>query len=97
MMVLKIFSHYKPLRTPANMLVMNLAFSDLMLMFTLIPESCIYFSFWEARGSLDGLDVKSMLSVVNFLNVFIYFNNMHYSIPPLNIVFPFIVNLLFEY
>ena len=46
---------------------------------------------------MDGLDVKSMLSVVNFLNVFIYFNNMHYSIPPLNIVFPFIVNLLFEY
>ena len=43
MMVLKIFSNYKSLRTPANMLVMNLAFSDLMLMLSLIPESCINF------------------------------------------------------
>nr|CAH0098681.1 unnamed protein product [Daphnia galeata] len=42
-MVLKIFSHFKSLRTPANMLVINLAVSDLMLMFTLIPEACYNF------------------------------------------------------
>ena len=42
-MVLKIFSHFKSLRTPANMLVINLAVSDLMLMFTLIPEAVYNF------------------------------------------------------
>jgi r-opsin len=35
-LVLKIFSRYKSLRTPANMLVMNLAISDLLLMLALI-------------------------------------------------------------
>lgn len=42
-MVLKIFSHYSPLRTPANMLVINLAVSDLMLMLSLIPEAVYNF------------------------------------------------------
>ena len=40
-MVLRIFSHYQSLRTPANMLIMNLAVSDLFLMISLIPE-CSY-------------------------------------------------------
>lgn len=42
-MVLKIFSTYPSIRTPANMLVINLAVSDLMLMLTLIPEAVINF------------------------------------------------------
>ena len=42
-MVLKIFSRYDKLRTPSNMLVVNLAFSDLMLMLTLVPESVYNF------------------------------------------------------
>ncbi len=42
-LVLKIFSHYKSLRTPANMLVMNLAISDLLLMISLIPEAVYNF------------------------------------------------------
>ena len=36
--VLKIFSSFPALRTPANMLVMNLAFSDFCLMLSLFPE-----------------------------------------------------------
>jgi len=36
--VLKIFSSFPALRTPANMLVMNLAFSDFCLMLALFPE-----------------------------------------------------------
>ena len=39
--VLKIFSRFQALRTPANMLVMNLAVSDLILMLALFPE-CVY-------------------------------------------------------
>ncbi|KAK4037275.1 hypothetical protein OUZ56_029311 [Daphnia magna] len=38
---LRIFGRNPALRTPANMLVMNLAMSDLLLMITLIPE-CVY-------------------------------------------------------
>ena len=41
--VLKIFSSYPALRTPANMLVLNLAFSDFCLMIALIPECCYSF------------------------------------------------------
>ena len=36
--VLRIFGRCQSLRTPSNMLVMNLAVSDLMLMITLMPE-----------------------------------------------------------
>jgi r-opsin len=36
--VLRIFGRCPSLRTPSNMLVMNLAVSDLMLMITLMPE-----------------------------------------------------------
>jgi len=39
--VLRIFGGNPALRTPANMLVMNLAVSDLLLMICLIPE-CVY-------------------------------------------------------
>ena len=42
-MVLKIYSHYKSLRTPANMLIINLAVSDLCLMISLIPEAVYNF------------------------------------------------------
>lgn len=42
-MVLKIFSHYPNIRSPANMLVINLAVSDLLLMLSLIPEAVINF------------------------------------------------------
>lgn len=41
--VLKIFSSYPALRTPSNMLVINLAISDFMLMMTLVPESIYNF------------------------------------------------------
>ncbi|XP_065575063.1 compound eye opsin BCRH2-like [Artemia franciscana] len=40
-MVLKIFGKYPALRTPSNVYVMNLAFSDFTLMITLLPE-CIW-------------------------------------------------------
>ena len=40
-MVLKIFSHYTSLRTPANMLIINLAVSDLGIVIGLFPE-CVY-------------------------------------------------------
>ena len=40
-MVLRIYSKFPALRTPANLLVMNLAFTDFLLMVTLIPE-CVY-------------------------------------------------------
>ena len=40
-MVLRILSSFPALRTPANLLVMNLAVSDFLLMITLIPE-CVY-------------------------------------------------------
>lgn len=39
--VLKIFSSFPALRTPSNMLVINLAVSDFLLMFSLLPE-CTY-------------------------------------------------------
>ena len=42
-MVLRIFSRYQPLRTPANLLLKNLAVSDLCLMISLIPEACYNF------------------------------------------------------
>ena len=42
-MVLKIFSRFKSLRTPANMLVVNLAVSDLLLILSLVPEAVINF------------------------------------------------------
>lgn len=42
-MVLKIFAHFPSLKSPINMLVINLAFSDLMLMLTLIPEAVYNF------------------------------------------------------
>lgn len=40
-MVLRIFGRYPALRTPANLLVINLAVSDFLLMVSLIPE-CVY-------------------------------------------------------
>ena len=42
-MVLRIFSNYKELRTPANMLVINLAISDLGIVIGLFPECCYNF------------------------------------------------------
>jgi r-opsin len=41
--VLRIFGKYKSLRSPANVLVMNLAISDMLLMFGLIPEAVYNF------------------------------------------------------
>jgi len=40
-MVLRIYNKFPSLKTPANLLVMNLAFTDLVLMLSLIPE-CVY-------------------------------------------------------
>jgi len=42
-LVLYIFTKHAPLRTPSNMLVMNLALSDLCIMGTLFPECVINF------------------------------------------------------
>lgn len=42
-MVLRILSRNPSLRTPANILVMNLAISDFLLMVTLIPEAVYNF------------------------------------------------------
>ena len=39
--VLKIFSRFDQLRTPSNMLIMNLALSDLILTLMMMPE-CTY-------------------------------------------------------
>ena len=41
--VLRIFSGNPNLRTPSNMLVLNLAASDLMLMICLLPEAVFNF------------------------------------------------------
>jgi len=40
-MVMYIFSSTKPLRTPSNLLVVNLAFSDFLMMFTMSPPMVI--------------------------------------------------------
>lgn len=40
-MVIYIFSSTKPLRTPSNLLVVNLAFSDFLMMFTMAPPMVI--------------------------------------------------------
>ncbi|XP_057380856.1 compound eye opsin BCRH2-like [Daphnia carinata] len=42
-MVLRILGSFPALRTPANMLVMNLAVSDFLLMISLLPEACYNF------------------------------------------------------
>ena len=42
-MVLRILGSFPALRTPANMLVMNLAVFDFLLMITLFPEECYNF------------------------------------------------------
>lgn len=42
-MVLRILSRNPTLRTPANILVMNLAVSDFMLMISLLPEAVYNF------------------------------------------------------
>jgi r-opsin len=65
-MVLKIFGHFKNLRTPANMLVINLAVSDLMLMFSLIPEAVYNFFLggpWQF-GHI-GCQIHSFCGIVN--------------------------------
>ena len=47
-MVIYIFSSTKALRTPSNLLVLNLAFSDFCLMFTMCPIMVIncYYETW---------------------------------------------------
>ncbi|KAJ8871341.1 hypothetical protein PR048_027658 [Dryococelus australis] len=47
-MVIYIFSTTKPLRTPSNLLVVNLAFSDFLMMFTMSPPMVIncYYETW---------------------------------------------------
>lgn len=47
-MVIYIFSTTKPLRTPSNLLVVNLAFSDFCMMFTMSPTMVIncYYETW---------------------------------------------------
>nr|APY20613.1 long wavelength sensitive opsin [Inocellia crassicornis] len=40
-MVIYIFSSTKPLRTPSNLLVVNLAFSDFLMMFTMAPPMVV--------------------------------------------------------
>lgn len=42
-MVLRMFARYEVLRTPANVLVMNLTLSDLCLMLSLVPECLVNF------------------------------------------------------
>lgn len=65
-MVLKIFNHFKSLRTPANMLVINLAVSDLMLMFTLIPEAVFnFFSGGPWQFGHLGCQIHSFCGTIN--------------------------------
>nr|QWV42729.1 long wavelength sensitive opsin [Hylobius abietis] len=47
-MVVYIFTSTKPLRTPSNLLVVNLAFSDFLMMFTMSPPMVIncYYETW---------------------------------------------------
>ncbi|XP_059474581.1 opsin-1-like [Neocloeon triangulifer] len=63
-MVLYIFSNTKGLKTPSNMLVMNLAFSDFLMMFTMAPPMVMncYYETWvfgplmcELYGALGSL------------------------------------------
>jgi r-opsin len=74
-MVLNIFGHNKSLRTPANMLIINLAVSDLLLVITLIPE-CVFsffcggpwqFGYWGCQihsfcGGLTGFNQITTLT-----------------------------------
>lgn len=47
-MVVYIFTSTKPLRTPSNLLVVNLAFSDFLMMFTMAPPMVVncYYETW---------------------------------------------------
>ncbi len=67
-MVLKIFSHFPSLRSPTNMLVINLAVSDLMLMITLIPEAVYNFFLggpWQF-GDI-GCQIHAFCGIINRL------------------------------
>lgn len=67
-LVLRIFGKYQSLRTPANMLVMNLAISDLLLMVSLIPESVYNFfcgGTWQF-GEL-GCQIHAFCGILNTL------------------------------
>ena len=66
--VLRIFSNNQALRTPANMLVMNLAMSDLLLMITLIPE-CVYNFFLGGPWQFGELGCQ----IHSFCGIFLYY------------------------
>ena len=68
-LVLKIFSKLPALRTPANMLVMNLAVSDFLLMLALFPECVINFfggGPWQF-GEL-GCQIHAFLGIIHTFN-----------------------------
>ena len=92
-MALRIFSRNQSLRSPANMLIMNLAFSDLLLSITLIPE-CVYsffcggpwqFGYWGCQihsfcGALCGYSqITTLTSNNQLLNLTIYIFSVVYS------------------
>ena len=51
-MVLRIFGRFDSLRTPANILIMNLAVSDFLVMVNLLPEATYSF----LTGGLGNLE-----------------------------------------
>merc|ERR1711928_121073 len=65
--VLKIFSSFPALRTPANMLVMNLAFSDFCLMLALFPEMVYNFFVKGFSGAPLTFSKVSMILIINYI------------------------------
>lgn len=61
-MVIYIFSSTKALRTPSNLLVVNLAFSDFLMMFCMSPPMVIncYYETW-VLGEFPGYSKKVLL------------------------------------
>ena len=77
-MVLKIFSLYKAVRTPANMLVINLAVSDLGIVIGLFPEcSCNFFLGGPWRFGYIGCQIHAFNGAIweHFRSAATFFRN----------------------
>ena len=77
--VLKIFSRFPALRTPANLLVMNLAVSDFLLMLALFPE-CVYNFFLGGpwRFGDMGCQIHAFLGILHHISLLIKLQCLNY-------------------